>query len=109
MKPEAFFAAYRSDGGQRIECVGGSSANRGRDEEWNQAGLAVVLNLACQRVAAHGKALVDFDQPQVVHADSGNHRRFLERGMRLVRSVGHQMSIAASPVADIVGSALACC
>ena len=50
---------------------------------------------------------IDFDLPQILNADAGDHRRFFERGMRLGRSVGDEPSIASFFVAAIIGGTLA--
>src|SRR5271166_835368 len=99
MEPEAFLAAYRADGRQQVQGIGGSSPHGGGREERNQTRLAVLMNLAPQSVAAHGKLLVYLNQPQVIHTNSGNHSCLLKRGVRLIRGVSDQAPIATAPIA----------
>ena len=71
--------------------------------------MAVGFDVTRESVGAHGEILIDFDKAQIFDADARDHRGLLQRGMRLSRGVGDEVSIASFLIADVVGGAFAGC
>src|ERR1019366_5179922 len=67
VKPEAVLAADGANGWQGIERGRRGSTHRSRNEEGYQTRLPVPLNLMSQGFGPHGKALISFQQAQVVY------------------------------------------
>ena len=89
-----------------IHRVGRRRAHSGAHKARSQPGAPVGVDLSCQGLGAHGEILVDVDQAQILDADAGDHRRFLQRGMGLRGGVGDKPAVASFLVADVVGGAL---
>ena len=81
--------------------VSGVQTNGG---EWLDC-RAVVSN--SDSVRTHRELFIYFNQPQIPGANPGNHRRLLQRGMRLGRGIGHEPSVASRFVCRIPAGALA--
>ena len=102
-----FLPADLANRRNRIHRVRRSRAHGRAHETRSQPRALVRLDLPRQCLRPHRKVLVHFNQPQILDADARNHRRLLQRRMRLRRSVGHQPPVASLLVADIVRRALA--
>ena len=87
MQPHVVLAADAANLWQRVDGIGRRGTDGGADKAGNQSSLAIGFNLLCQRIRAHGKVLVDFDQTQMIEPHAGNLDVLLDGRVRLSRSV----------------------
>src|SRR6202034_4047547 len=96
--------ANRADRIHRVRCC---RAYGGAYEAWSQASIVVRFDLPRQCFGPHREVLVDVNSAKIVNAYARYHRCFLQGGMRLRGSVGHQLSIASFFITDIASCPLA--
>ena len=107
VQPETVPAADGAEVGERIEAVGGGRAGGGGDETRHEAGLAILGDLGCQGLGAHGAMLVRLDKAQVAAPQTRYLHGLLDGGMGVRRGVGNQPAGAAGFVGLEAGGALA--